>query len=148
MVSDYTKNGGDFALFRKVCSPEYDGSLVKQKYRHYSAVGSHYLKVASAREGTSALVKVRKQIGSEEWTERKPAQGVQVAMTERKKPKGKLVRHKVYANALYDIDRREQRKSSNAESHAAVASIKTRDESDAMFFKSLVKFNGELCSQR
>lgn len=59
-----------------------------------------------------------------------------------------MVRHKVHANALFDIERREQMKTSNAESRAALASIRARDQSDAMFFKSLVKFNGELTSIR
>lgn len=64
--------------------------------------------------------------------------------THRDKIKGNLVRHKVYANALYDIDRLQTKRSSNAESHKAFAKLKARDRSDAMFFKSLVEFNGTL----
>lgn len=71
VISDNTKNGGDFALFRKVCGSEYDRSWVKQECKHFSAVASHYLKGASSNgnEGREILTKVRKQTGNYERTE-------------------------------------------------------------------------------
>lgn len=68
IYSDGTKNGGDFALFRKICSSEYDNSMIKHKCKHYSAVASHYLKGTSSNETEReyTLDKARKQTGNQE----------------------------------------------------------------------------------
>lgn len=57
-----------FELFRRICANEYDNTKLQQKYKHYSAVGQHYLKTVSDNSSKKfeSLENVKRLTGAEE----------------------------------------------------------------------------------